>query len=323
MPQEILLAQTQAPLNILPSPIPPPQKSVPAPSPQVSGTSAAPTLPPKFVQPVPPPKLATMATQVAPVEAPHAGAATYFDFALWALILLAIGLIAIIVLVRVLAARVNDASPDFPDGTRRRFGLPPGNLFEYHKGIGWRRIRERTRHGPLYDERPHIARVQEEHESNRARRFPLIAKIIIVGAAVGIVQYNISPRPLFALFNVTTFDAAWENAKAVYLLIAHMLVGPIVWAITQAGIPFDSAGWMNLGIGLVVFVLAFLFLTYPVVAVFELIPLLGREIVYLLGIQWIRGARVFDASPELLARTTNPAAPIQPHVQVRAKSINE
>lgn len=182
------------------------------------------------------------------------------------------------------------------DGEQRRFGFPPGNLFEYDSTFGWRRIKQRrARHGTIYDERTHFGRVQDEHDERRRRRWDIVMLSTISGCLLFAAEYLLHPLPLSALWSIGSV----EDLISVVSTAGYNLVAPV-------GIPWgvEISGPMAFVI-LLFFSGTFIWVIqrswWQISSTLKpLIPSPFIEVLYLLGVQAIKGAKVFDP-PNVIA----------------------
>jgi Ankyrin repeats (3 copies)/Ankyrin repeat len=162
--------------------------------------------------------------------------------------------------------------------------------------------------------------LRQSRDAARARRVLILKYLALVVAVPALLQYHMSPKPISSLLKLATLDQAWQSAQDIFNVTSEMVITAMAVLTITLGKSFDDAVW-NFGCRLVGYFLAIAVLSFFVGSVFGLLLLLGREIVYWLGFQWIKGARVFDASPEKLATTSNPAAPVQPRGALAARLI--
>lgn len=268
--------------------------------PQTTG----PTQPAPVVRPIetPAPSTSKSATSVPPPaqaqRVPDSGISHAF---LIGLLLAGAALGTLRTTLRLSAKRINAVALSFPNETRRRFGMWPGNLYEYEQGIGWTRVLGRSWHGTsIPDLIDNEARVRREREMKWRRRTDIAALVAVLAILLGIIKLLIYPLPLAAFMNILSID----GFVSIYGTVLVNIINVVSYVL----------GIENAFLRLL---LAFFALSVPITMVLigwrsalaafiRFGPAVYWEIMYLLGFQWLDGAMVFDASPnELLIAARN------------------
>lgn len=262
------------------------------------------TQPPPVVRPVetPAPSTSKSATSVPPpAQAQREPSSDISHAFLIGLFLAGAALGTLRTSLRLSAKRINAVALSFPDETRRRFGMWPGNLYEYEQGIGWTRVLGRSWHGTsIPDLMDNEARVRREREMKWRRRTDIAVLAAVLAILLGIIKLLIYPLPLAAFMNILSID----GFVRIYATVLVNIVNVVSYVL---GI---ENGFLRL-------LLALFALSIPITMVLigwrsalaafvRFGPAVYWEIMYLLGFQWVDGAMVFDASPnELLIAARN------------------
>lgn len=196
---------------------------------------------------------------------------------------------------RLVAAHIAAALPSMNIGERRRFGMPPFNLFEYRGSTGWQRIKKIERGGPIYDI-PTETRRHVEYEEKKKRRIVIGTTLVELAIALAIIKVAIRPLPLTTLLHV--FDSIHVGG-ALITAVAANVDGLFAWLLQAANgsLWIYAVYFLQITQMTTIPCLAVMIIFGGLFAILSAFQEFEAEILYLLGAQWIKGAKVFDRRP--------------------------